>query len=110
MGSLITKIVFQPPKRPPEQDTENDVYIPTNHGVQILVKSIIKDESYLYMIVSHGNSEDVRYVYDDWGIKYAQNVLNVNLIMYEYTGYEVKDDIQPSEQYCYDDIDAVYKY
>jgi len=110
MGNLLRKLVFQPPKRTFEQDTENDVYIPTNHGVQILVKSIIKDESYLYMIISHGNSEDVRNVYDDWAIKYAQNVLNVNLIMYEYTGYEKKDEIQPCEKYCYDDIDAVYKY
>ena len=110
MGSLISIFVFQPQKRTFDQDTENDVYIPTKHGVQILVKSIIKDESYLYMIISHGNSEDVRNVYDDWATKYAQNVLNVNLIMYEYTGYEKKDEIQPSEKYCYDDIEAVYKY
>jgi fermentation-respiration switch protein FrsA (DUF1100 family) len=112
MGSLISHIVFTPPKKHVDQDQEieGDVILTTSHGSQIQVKSIINNEKYLYMLVSHGNSEDVNSVYD-WASKILCNYLNVNVIMYEYTGYGAnQNNFRCSEQHCYNDIDTVYNY
>ena len=39
------------------------------------------------------------------------NYLNVNVIMYEYTGYGANlNNYKCSEQFCYNDIDTVYNY
>ena len=111
MGSLISHIVFTPPKkRQDQEEIEGDVILTTSHGSQIQVKSIINNEKYLYMLISHGNSEDVNSVYD-WASKILCNYLNVNAIMYEYTGYgSNQNNFRCSEQYCYNDIDTVYNY
>ena len=86
MGSLISRIVFMPPSKHPEQDTENDVFLRTDHGSQIQVKMIKKDENALYLILSHGNAENIEGVYT-WAINSLSNFVNVNIVMYEYTGY-----------------------
>jgi len=112
MGSLISHIVFTPPKKRPDQDPEleGDVVLTTSHGSQIQVKSVINNEKYLYMLVSHGNAEDVYSVYE-WVTKILCNYLNVNVIMYEYTGYGPNpSNFHCSEQYCYNDIETVYNY
>ena len=45
MGSIINKIVFMPQLKVHEQDSENDIFLPTSHGSQIQVKTIIKNEN-----------------------------------------------------------------
>jgi fermentation-respiration switch protein FrsA (DUF1100 family) len=112
MGSLISHIVFTPPKKRPDQDPEleGDVVLTTPHGSQIQVKSVINNEKYLYMLISHGNAEDVYSVYE-WVTKILCNYLNINAIMYEYTGYGPNpSNFSCSEQYCYNDIETVYNY
>ena len=58
MGSLISHIVFTPQKKSVEQDPEleGDVLLTTSHGSQIQVKTIINNEKYLYLLISHGNN------------------------------------------------------
>jgi len=112
MGSIISHIVFTPPKKRTDQDPEleGDVVLTTSHGSQIQVKSIINNENYYYLLVSHGNSEDI-YSVNDWVLKILCNYLNVNVIMYEYTGYGANpNNFECSEQFCYNDIDRVYDY
>ena len=110
MGSLISRIVFMPPSKHPEQDTENDVFLRTDHGSQIQVKMIKKDENALYLILSHGNAENIEGVYT-WAINSLSNFVNVNIVMYEYTGYGINQEKTPSsEQYVYNDIEAVYHH
>ena len=112
MGSLISHLVFTPPKKHIEQDPEieGDEILTTSHGSQIQIKSIINDEKYYYLLVSHDNTEDINSVYD-WATKILMNYLNVNVIMYEYTGYGANlNNYKCSEQFCYNDIDTVYNY
>ena len=112
MGSLISHIVFTPPKKrlDQDQDAEGDIILTTSHGSQIQVKSIINNEKYLYMLISHGNSEDVYSVYE-WATNILSNYINVNVIMYEYTGYGAnQNNFRCTEKYCYNDIDTVYNY
>ena len=112
MGSLISHLVFTPPKKHLEQEPEleSDEILTTSHGSQIQIKSIINDEKYFYLLVSHDNTEDINSVYD-WATKILMNYLNVNVIMYEYTGYGANlNNYKCSEQFCYNDIDTVYNY
>ena len=112
MGSLISHLVFTPPKKHIEQDPEleGDEILTTSHGSQIQVKSIINDEKYFYLLVSHGNTEDIYSVFD-WATKILVNYVNVNVIMYEYTGYGANpNNYKCSEQFCYNDIETVYNY
>ena len=112
MGSLITNILFMPPLKVPEDDFdgEGDTQLKTPHGSQIPVKTYIKNKNYLYMLISHGNAEDI-YSVNEWVTKILINFVNVNIIMYEYTGYGLNQGKFPcSEQFCYNDADTVYNY
>lgn len=110
MGSLISRIVFMPPTKHPEHDAENPIFLNTSHKSQIQVLTINKDENGLYLIISHGNAENVEGVYN-WAKNSLSNFVNVNIVMYEYTGYGVNQEKTPSsEQFAYNDIEAVYNY
>ena len=112
MGSLINKILFMPPLKVHEdsQEENEDIELTTIHKSKIKVKKIIKNQKYLYMLISHGNAEDIYAVYE-WVNKILVNFVNVNIIMYEYTGYGIdQEKFGCSEQYCYNDADTVYNY
>jgi pimeloyl-ACP methyl ester carboxylesterase len=112
MGSLITNILFMPPLivHDDDQDTEGDTMLNTPHGSQIQIKTYIKNKDYLYMLISHGNAEDIYIVYE-WVSKILVNFVNVNVIMYEYTGYGLNQEkFTCCEQYCYNDADTAYNY
>ena len=111
MGSLIKGVLFMPPKKdhPDENKIENREYIKTAHGNQIKLIKLIQNPEYLYMLVSHGNAEDVYIVYQ-WVKNILSKFVNVNIIMYEYTGYDKQDTLPFSEQFIYDDADAAFKY
>lgn len=59
------------------------------------------------ILFSHGNAEDLGMIYD-WFNDLAR-VLRVNILAYDYTGYG-KSQGTPSEESCYADIEAAYKY
>ena len=112
MGSLISHLVFTPPKNKQEQDPEfdGDELLTTPHSSQIQIKTIINNEKYFYILVSHGNNEDIYSVYN-WATKYLVNYVKVNVVMYEYTGYGTNhNNDKCSEQNCYNDIETVYRY
>ena len=112
MGSLVKSILFMPPQRVYEddQDPNNDIFLTTIHGSKIQFKTYIKNEKYLYMLISHGNAEDIYVVYE-WVTKYLINFVNVNIIMYEYTGYGPdQEGFTCSEQNCYNDAERAYQY
>ncbi len=111
MGSLISHIVFTPQKKQPEQDPEleADPTLSTAHGSEIQIKILQNNDSIFYILVSHGNSEDINSI-SEWG-KTLCNYLNVNVVMYEYTGYGAnQNNNRCSEEYCYGDIDTVYNH
>lgn len=111
MGSLITNILFMPPTIDRE-DVDKDGYhlLTTPHGCEIQVKIILKNEKYLYLLISHGNAEDI-FTVNEWVNRLLLQFVNVNVIIYEYTGYGPNREKFPcSEQYCYNDADTVYKY
>ena len=111
MGTLIKSVLYMPPKKKPEDEDqiENITTIETSHGKKIQLIKIIKNPEYLYLLVSHGNAENIYIVYN-WVSKMLSKFVNVNIILYEYTGYDINDEFSPSEQYIYNDIEAAYNY
>jgi abhydrolase domain-containing protein 17 len=59
------------------------------------------------ILFSHGNAEDLGMIYD-WFNDLAR-VLRCNIMAYDYTGYG-KANGSPTEDGCYSDIEAAYKY
>lgn len=109
MGSLVSRIVFMPPSKHHSIKFESEVEVTPKHGGCTQIKMIIKDKNYLYLIISHGNAENVESVYT-WAENSLSKFTNVNIIMYEYTGYSEGSKNTCSEQFVYNDIEAVYTY
>ena len=61
------------------------------------------------MIFSHGNAEDI-YLVENWVNSFFLKQVNVNAVIYEYTGYGESNGKIPIEQSLYDDIETVYLY
>ncbi|KAL3790490.1 hypothetical protein HJC23_012046 [Cyclotella cryptica] len=61
------------------------------------------------ILYSHANAEDLGNIYP-W-CKFLSKMLGVNIFAYDYTGYGLATDQgDPSEEYCFADIDAAYSY
>lgn len=61
------------------------------------------------ILYSHANAEDLGNIYP-W-CKFLSKTLGVNVLAYDYTGYGLAyGEGPPSEENCYADIDAAYKY
>jgi hypothetical protein len=62
-----------------------------------------------YLILSHGNAEDIYHV-NEWLENYFLRIVTVNPVSYEYTGYGEADGRLPTEKSIYNDIYAVYSF
>ena len=60
-------------------------------------------------IVSHGNAEDI-YLVESWLHSYFLKQVNVNCVVYEYTGFGESNGRLPKDRFLYDDIETVYLY
>ena len=112
MGSLINSILFMPPKKINNEEEikiENEITVQTAHGSRIKIVKVMKNPEYLYLLVSHGNAENIYIVYN-WVTKMLAKFINANIILYEYTGYDINSEFSCSEQYIYHDIEAAYNY
>ena len=59
------------------------------------------------IILSHGNAEDI-YVVEGWLRNYFLKGIDVNCIVYEYSGYGESNGALPEERSLYNDIETVY--
>ena len=85
MGKIVSKFLFIPPKNITQVD-DSDIFLKTNHNNNIQVK-IIDRHAKFYMLVSHGNAEDIYSVYD-WAVSVLLPQVNVNVVMYgKYINY-----------------------
>jgi fermentation-respiration switch protein FrsA (DUF1100 family) len=61
------------------------------------------------MIFSHGNAEDI-YLVQTWLQTYFLKNVEVNAVVYEYTGYGESNGKIPIDRSLYEDIETVYIY
>ena len=80
MGKLISKFVFLPPVRVGTFDSETDVVVHTEHESYIQVR-IIDRKAKFYLLVSHGNAEDLTSAYE-WATNMLLKYVNVNVVLY----------------------------
>lgn len=106
MGMTLNKFIFLPPKIPISKSDYK--YLKTKHGSNIPIRESIIHSQFI-IIYSHANADDISSSYD-WCLNYLQKHVPISFIVYEYTGYTYDDSYNPSEQYTYNDIIAVYDY
>ena len=120
MGQILEKYmndrIFQPPTPymlSMESFNSNDLNIElletsTKNSFKVsFVKITPKNYFEKYIVFSHGNGCDISQMLK-YG-KYLCYTFNVCVIIYDYLGYGLSDS-QPSEQGCYDSIEAVMDY
>jgi len=61
------------------------------------------------MLFSHANSEDI-YLVQHWLSSYFLEKVNINAVVYEYSGYGEANGNIPKDITLYDDIETVYLY
>lgn len=96
MGNIMKSIVFMPPYRVSIRPTIDDTFLTTRHGSRIMIKEIEVHKSDFYIIFSHGNAEDIYSAYD-WCYNYLVKSVFVNVVTYEYTGYNYDDNPNPRQ-------------
>uniref|UniRef100_A0A7S3LGM2 AB hydrolase-1 domain-containing protein n=1 Tax=Amphora coffeiformis TaxID=265554 RepID=A0A7S3LGM2_9STRA len=106
MGDAISSLLFQPPP-PTYLHPSRHFWLNTDHGSRIPAFFIERPGAMVTLLFSHGNAEDLGMIYD-WFNDLAR-VLRVNIMAYDYTGYG-KSTGTPTEDNCYADIEAAYKY
>lgn len=105
MGSVITKIVFQPPD-PTYTKDPNLIWLHTSEHEVIPAFFIDRDAKFT-LLFSHGNAEDLGMIIQYF--REVSHILEVNVFAYEYTGYGMSTG-EPCEQAFYADIEAAFKY
>ena len=106
MGDAISSLLFQPPP-PTYLHPSRHFWLNSDHGSRIPAFFIERPGAMVTLLFSHGNAEDLGMIYD-WFNDLAR-VLRVNIMAYDYTGYG-KSTGTPTEDNCYADIEAAYKY
>jgi abhydrolase domain-containing protein 17 len=107
MGSAISSLLFQPPP-PTYLHPSRHFWLNTSRGSQIPAFFIERPNASVTILFSHGNAEDLGGIYD-WFSDLAR-VLRVNIMAYDYTGYGKSTGASPSEEHCYADIEAAFRY
>ncbi|EKX43977.1 hypothetical protein GUITHDRAFT_159758 [Guillardia theta CCMP2712] len=107
MGGIVARLAFLPP--PPSYDAEwkEITWIKTQRGQRIPLVYVPWPGSKLTIIFSHANAEDLGLIFHH--LKTLSEVLHVNVVGYDYTGYGHASGT-PSELDCYADIAAVFAY
>lgn len=106
MGSNLSTLVFQPPEVTYLQAKKHLVWLQTSKNATIPAFYIDR-KAKVTLLFSHGNAEDLGMIFE-WFQELSQEV-RVNVMAYDYEGYG-KSNGRPSEQGCYDDIDAAYTF
>jgi fermentation-respiration switch protein FrsA (DUF1100 family) len=105
MGQAIQKLVFQPPAVSYINSKKEIHWIPC--GETQIPMIFMNRQSPYTVIFSHGNAEDLGMCFE-WFNRVSRR-MGINIVCYDYEGYGLAKGT-PSEQKCYDAIDAVYDY
>lgn len=107
MGESLSKLVFQPPGNPHKSHRHELTTLRTRRGESISCAHLNYGYKYT-LLFSHGNAEDIGLLYN-WFQTYICNVLEVNALLYDYSGYGFSSGM-PSEANCKADVEAAFLY
>lgn len=106
MGGMISSLLFQPPDVTYVHAKKHIIWLRTKKDANVPA-FFIDRQSKITILFSHGNAEDLGMIYE-WFCEFTKEV-QVNLLAYDYEGYG-KASGTPSEQSCYEDVDAAWTY
>lgn len=107
LSKVVAKLAFLPPPPSYTADWEELVWLTTQRGSRIPACYIECPRAKFTILFSHANAEDLGLIFEH--LKTLSNVLQVNVMGYEYTGYGQSTGT-PSEQDCYSDIAAAFSW
>ena len=105
--SLVSKALFQPPVSRFPMNPEH-MFLHSKSGSRIQVLYMNRNAKYT-IIFSHGNAEDI-YLVEHWLHSYFLKQVEVNAVVYEYTGFGESNGRLPGDTVLYEDIETVYLY
>ena len=113
MGSAISIMAFAPGKSSYDKNISYLEFVEREefsgsiiYTYNIPVRFYCIDPNSPTMIVCHGNSEDI----GQTNPKSLAELFNVNVCLFDYSGYGLHSNKRPSEQSCQKDAIAVYDY
>jgi len=110
MGGLVATLAFPvPPKEWGKQrllSRRDLIYLQTQSGHQISAVHL-KRGAGRTILYSHGNAEDLGLILPY--IELLSDTCGTDVVAYDYCGYGISEG-SPSEENCYQSIDAAYKY
>lgn len=116
MGLVISTLLFHPPEPPTQLARNKYFWLTTSRGSKIPASFIQQPHARFTVLYSHGNAEDLgmihRYMVE------LSKLLYVNILAYDYSGYgmgmkrsdNIKNNVEPSEENFYADIEAAFDY
>jgi len=116
MGKVISTLLFQPPDEASHLSSKKYFWLNTSHGAKIPAFHITQPHAKFTILYSHGNAEDLGMIYEY--LAELSELLYINIFAYDYSGYglgkrrkdNIENNIEPSEENCYSDIEAAYEY
>ena len=100
-------MLFQPPVSRYPMNPDH-LFLYSKSGSKIQVLYINRNAKYTF-ICSHGNAEDI-YLVQSWLHGFFLKQVEVNCVVYEYTGFGESNGRMPTEESLYQDIETVYLY
>lgn len=106
--------------RPPEREKHEFNVLKTNRSDHIIVKS--DNENYIsmiivrpiiarsekYLVFSHANNADIQLMFGYY--KNLSDTCDINVVGYDYIGYGISKNTNPSEENCYQSFNCVMEY
>lgn len=117
LESFINRQIFLPPNYPKKLFGSLDTFrselvsYHTPCGMKIsavVVKPELNEYPEKYIIFSHGNGTTILDMFPYF--KRLANTLNVGVVGYDYIGYGLSEDLEPTEERCYMSMEATIKY
>ena len=105
-SSLLSSILYQPPPCSYVHAKKHIIWLRTKTEANV-PSFFIDRHSKTTVLFSHGNAEDLGMIYE-WFCEFTREA-QVNLLAYDYEGYG-KASGSPSEQGCYEDVEAAWTF
>uniref|UniRef100_A0A6T8GYY9 Peptidase S9 prolyl oligopeptidase catalytic domain-containing protein n=1 Tax=Hemiselmis andersenii TaxID=464988 RepID=A0A6T8GYY9_HEMAN len=107
MGQVVARLAFLPPAPSYEKTWSELEWATTKRGERIPLLYVPCEGAKYTVLFSHANAEDLGHVAEH--LKLLSNVLQVNVLGYDYTGYGCASGV-PSEADCYSDLAAAFEF
>lgn len=112
----IEQMIYYPPAIPPSNfnslNNERSEFFTlttiSNNQIGVVIVHPKNINSTKYLVFSHGNGSDIYTMYDYFVC--LSNMLQVNVVGYDYVGYGISRNVRPSETGCYESMECIMNY